>query len=206
MKIVKLFGLDELKKVFKSSRYEKDKSELIVISDIIKSKQISAKDILWSKNKLLIPSVNIINLYVIEGKEKMEKAYMESLFLPEAYFVINEIMYRTVKFDLDFFIMCSTDESEYEYIKYIGKFIHKVYKFKCLSLDKYLDGKKTKCEQNISDLFEQISQTRDRLVKRLRHANIDPIALLIDINDKKKVKKLPAQMKSLVLDGIGDEM
>lgn len=205
MKITKVIGLDELRKVLKSSEYDHDKSELLVISDIIKSKQISNKDIFWTKNKLLIPSVNIINLYVISGKEAMEEAYKASLYLPESYFIINEIMYRVVKFDLDFFIMCSSDESEYDYIKYIGKFIQEVYGFKCLSLNKYLDGKKSKCSQDLQDLFEQINQTRNELVKKLKYANIDPISLLVDVNDKKKLKEMSKQMRLMVLNKLGDE-
>lgn len=205
MKLTKILGMDELKKVLKSSVYDKDCSELFVISDIIKPKQISQKDIFWTRNKMLLPSVNTINLYTIEGKEAMEKKYTDELFYPEAYFVINEIMYRMVKYDLDFFIMCSSNEVEYDYIKYIGKFIQKVYGTKCLNLKKYLDGKKMKCEIDIKELFEQIEETRTQLVNKLKFANIDPLSLLVDLNDKKRVKELPESVKSLVLNSMGDE-
>ena len=199
MKITKLIGLDDLDEVLRSSYYHRKRSELFVISDIITSKQISQKEIFWSKNMLLLPSVNIINLYTAEGKVAMENEYTNQLYCPECYFVINEIMYRTVSYDLDFFIACSADEAEYDYIKYIGYFINEVYDVKCLSLKKFLSGKKMKVNQNIKNLYKQICDTREELVKKLEFANINPVSLLIDVNDKKHINKMPEGMRNVIL-------
>ena len=199
MKITKVIGLDDLKKILRSSYFDKRSSELLMVTDVIEFKQISKKDIFWTRNRLLLPSVNIINLYTAEGKEAMETEYIKQLYYPESYFVINEIMYRTVSYDLDFFIGCAAEEDEYDYIKFLAKFINEIYDVKCLSTKKFLDGKKMKMNRGIKDMYKQITDTREELIKQLRYANIDPLSLIIDLNDKKALKNMPEQMKELVL-------
>ena len=198
MKITKIIGLKELKKILGSSEFNHDSSEMMVITDIIKTKDISNKDIIWTKNKILLPSVNVMNMISVFDKEQMDDAYIKQLYQPECFFVINETIFRTIEYGLDFFFMCAIDEEQYRYIKVISRFIQTNYGIKLINTKKYLEGKKCKLDKKEKEIYGQCIDIRNELVKKLRDSNIDPVSLLVDLNDKKLVDKLDRETKLLI--------
>ena len=198
MKIIKVIGLKELKKVLDSSEFSHEQSEMIVITDIIKSKDISNKDIIWSRNKVLLPSVNVMNMISVFDKEQMDEAYIKQLYQPECFFIINEIVFRTIEYNLDFFFMCALDEEQYRYIKNIGKFIQSNYGIKMINAKKYMEGKKSKLDKKEKEIYKKCINIRSELIGKLRDSNIDPLPLLMDLNDKKSIENLSKETKMMI--------
>ena len=192
MYLIKVIGKERVKNLIEID--DERRIVYIAITSILKPKVFGKKtNVLYYS--CLIPPATILESYVMTGdKDKYKKEYMEYLSRPQILFLINEIVHYAAINGLDIAFVCSLDEEEYGYIQLVTDFVSGLYRVKAVKAKKYMQG--LKLTDNIT-IYDISNGLREKLIRKLRDAYIDPVKLTsrvlgmknIGKNFKKKIKE-----------------
>lgn len=192
--IIKCVNRAEAEDVIKKLK-KKTEVEVVLASAILKPKFF--KSVHVTRAPYLIPNPYILTGFLETGnKDIYHQEYLMQLKKPDIWWMINTIMSTFINHEKTLIFVCSDDERDYKYMKYLMEMIEDTYNIKIISCDKFFDGKHTK--YNDSEVITKVEKINSLLVNKLKDVGLNPMDIFIKNLDKKSIKDLPDKLKKKI--------